>query len=908
MILWIGDYKGDIAIRCLGIDGTPSRCMRLLKPFNAVSKVLRHNEGTTRRAGTSPTMGTGESKRCRDYGILGFSVGSTIGDPDKEPTELSNANCCVMAYDIECEFAGASKTDINSDLLCISLRCTCGFKHIVTRSKITGMDCKQSVETSNEGMAVQTMNLLIGHAPVFTVGHNVYEFDNTKIAKALPKNHPFRSYFQIVSKSDNKASTTMGLIMTIPGINNLDSYKYIYHSMYDRFKYFSLDYLSNILDLPLTKMDKIDIHFCKDWYSGSFVNSLTMAKYNMRDCEVTLELCNKLDIINQIMSLSHCANAWIRDVLLYNTGAMSVSSVCSNAWSKGFRYNWTRCDWIPNIFSGGHVLFTGKKVRKNVSIVDFTSMYPSLIRDGGISPECIDFIDISSMDVTRFDSITLVYTYQYDRSIEHLYIGIVGLGVSSGQGTDATGMVVIAEHLDTLKVSVDAQQSVVSQILTELEQDIKGADNTLSSLDVKTLWNSCNMLLPSDSVFDWYLDYSRRLCERCIGGSITYRYIFSPESSIFTSGMVDWTVGPLATTMMFATKEYIVRFPPGPRICLEACQTLMNTRRRYKELMRTSKDKNQLVMYDRLQYALKICANSMYGVTSFRHYNSYSPRCGISITGSSRWSLHVSAAVVCGLGFEVVYGDTDSVMYVISDSTDSSDLIYSYVSYLNKTHVDIELIDIMEFISGNENAIPSSDVYSVPACNVVLKVLNTVMSFTCFTGLVVEQQETKSTIPLNYKSTVFPSFMVVSKKHYVGLRRDGELYTKGMNYIRRSGSTLSSIVTEEFVTIALKYNNVSIVRLHLSRVCQEYKLKVKSGRYLQLLNINMKHMGKRSNYIRVKGCHGNEHEYVESTDIKASNIIDTTYYLNSIKDSLMKVTTALGIDFDPIYSGHAMSN
>ena len=72
----------------------------------------------------------------------------------------------------------------------------------------------------------------------------------------------------------------------------------------------------------------------------------------------------------------------------------------------------------------------------------------------------------------------------------------------------------------------------MSQILTELEQDIKGADNTLSSLDVKTLWNSCNMLLPSDSVFDWYLDYSRRLCERCIGGSITYRYIFSPESKL----------------------------------------------------------------------------------------------------------------------------------------------------------------------------------------------------------------------------------------------------------------------------------------------------------------------------------------------------------------------------------------
>jgi DNA polymerase elongation subunit (family B) len=68
------------------------------------------------------------------------------------------------------------------------------------------------------------------------------------------------------------------------------------------------------------------------------------------------------------------------------------------------------------------------------------------------------------------------------------------------------------------------------------------------------------------------------------------------------------------------------------------------------------------------------------------------------------------------------------------------------------------------------------------------------MSYTCFVELSVTQQETGSLIPIKYKSVVFPSFIVTSKKHYVGMRRDEELYTKGMIYIRRSGSRLSSMI------------------------------------------------------------------------------------------------------------------
>ena len=46
---------------------------------------------------------------------------------------------------------------------------------------------------------------------------------------------------------------------------------------------------------------------------------------------------------------------------------------------------------------GDQVLFTGHKVRRDVTIVDIITMYSSVIMDGGISPESIDFIDMPSV-------------------------------------------------------------------------------------------------------------------------------------------------------------------------------------------------------------------------------------------------------------------------------------------------------------------------------------------------------------------------------------------------------------------------------------------------------------------------------------------------------------------------------
>ena len=45
-------------------------------------------------------------------------------------------------------------------------------------------------------------------------------------------------------------------------------------------------------------------------------------------------------------------------------------------------------------------------------------------------------------------------------------------------------------------------------------------------------------------------------------------------------------------------------------------------------------------------------------------------------------ALNVASAIIEGLGFEVIYGDTDSVMYSLDLRAESKNLLGKYVEYI----------------------------------------------------------------------------------------------------------------------------------------------------------------------------------------------------------------------------------
>ena len=103
---------------------------------------------------------------------------------------------------------------------------------------------------------------------------------------------------------------------------------------------------------------------------------------------------------------------------------------------------------------------------------------------------------------------------------------------------------------------------------------------------------------------------------------------------------------------------------------------------------RLDNNKIQEVICDQIQYMLKISPNSIYGALSYAEYNIYSPGCVMVVTAGVWWSLNVDMSVCWYMGFYMVYGNTDSIMYTISVKVSMNR------RYRMRPYVDIMINDI----------------------------------------------------------------------------------------------------------------------------------------------------------------------------------------------------------------------
>ena len=395
-------YKGAPACRVLGANNDTSSSIHPISVDTSGLQDISHNEGTTMKSWTTPSIGTGDSKVMRDCAAKGYTVGVHPSHPSKDPTLIDREHCHVLAYDIECQYFGDASSHIESPIMCVCLKCTCGYMAAVSRIHVPGLRYPCIVAKTNSLIAEETMKLIIQHEPTFTVGHNVYEFDNVRLACSLSRTSPYRAYFQSTSTVIGSSVTSVGFIMTIPGINNLDTLRYTRKAMPQRFKSFALGRLAEDLGLECSKLSTTGMEFSVKWYSFCSTNAVDMIMYNMMDCEVTIGVCFKLDLINQIIAVCAITRAYIVDVMLYSTGAMAASALCSRALERNMKYLWTRCDYQPPDFQGGHVHFKAPIVCSHPMIIDFVSMYPSIMSSALISPESIDYMDLEDPDAGSY--------------------------------------------------------------------------------------------------------------------------------------------------------------------------------------------------------------------------------------------------------------------------------------------------------------------------------------------------------------------------------------------------------------------------------------------------------------------------------------------------------------------------
>ncbi|KAJ8980711.1 hypothetical protein NQ317_019205 [Molorchus minor] len=101
--------------------------------------------------------------------------------------------------------------------------------------------------------------------------------------------------------------------------------------------------------------------------------------------------------------------------------------------------------------------------------------------------------------------------------------------------------------------------------------------------------------------------------------------------------------------------------PPG--ILPTEIRKLVESRRQVKKLMNNSEISNDLRMqYNIRQTALKLTANSMYGCLGFSNSRFYAKNLAALVTHKGREILTNTRDLVQKMCYEVVYGDTDSIM------------------------------------------------------------------------------------------------------------------------------------------------------------------------------------------------------------------------------------------------------
>lgn len=91
-------------------------------------------------------------------------------------------------------------------------------------------------------------------------------------------------------------------------------------------------------------------------------------------------------------------------------------------------------------------------------------------------------------------------------------------------------------------------------------------------------------------------------------------------------------------------------------------KSLIDKRKEVKREIKATKDESMKETLDIKQKAYKLIANSIYGCLGFKNSRFFAKQIAALITSRGRGILEESSKEVGAMGFEVVYGDTDSLM------------------------------------------------------------------------------------------------------------------------------------------------------------------------------------------------------------------------------------------------------
>lgn len=320
----------------------------------------------------------------RKASALGVNAGGSCYPGSGNPASIEER--CVCGYDIELNMSGHGKGEFpmpDVSILSCALWCSCGYRAFLTSMDMNGDSITGSLQSCD--IVSLTIDMVKEHSPQWLVGWNNFAFDN--LCMHYHAVEPYKSMFKQV-KTGSASTIDYGYILDIEGVYNADPYCYFYRSPGHNYDDMSLAGVA-AKEGVIAKKDMPNLEGFGDPYE--------IMDYNMTDSAAAAQIWMSTGMTDEIFNLSVCSCAPVYDCVRYMTGAiwgMAISSECIKEMKI--------MDWSVSTreveYAGGMVLDPVLGVHSDVIIVDFSSMYPTIMIDGHISSESVTVVECTDRE------------------------------------------------------------------------------------------------------------------------------------------------------------------------------------------------------------------------------------------------------------------------------------------------------------------------------------------------------------------------------------------------------------------------------------------------------------------------------------------------------------------------------
>ena len=278
----------------------------------------------------------------------------------------------------------------NNPIISLALYGSNDYKKVITWKKFKDADENVEVVASEAELIERFKEHILGYQPDFLVGYYSDGFDFPQLKERARK---YKIKLDLGADGSNVNFSKKGRTKSskISGIVHLDIYKFISTIMAGSLHLdsYSLDMVSNeILGDGKLSMNFIDIN--EAWEKGSIKE---ICDYNLHDSKLTFQLTEK--ILPNLVEMVKIIGINIFDVCRLSYGQLVENYLIRRA--KEFNVlipNKPSGDIIAvrrvHTYQGGFVMEPKPGLYENLVVLDFMSLYPSIIVSKNISPSSLN--------------------------------------------------------------------------------------------------------------------------------------------------------------------------------------------------------------------------------------------------------------------------------------------------------------------------------------------------------------------------------------------------------------------------------------------------------------------------------------------------------------------------------------